>query len=119
MPRRRAGEALQKRFLTVESLNDREPWATLLRANTIGTLPAHIPVFLAQGASDDTVSPSVTQTYMRRLCVAGSKVVMKTLPGVGHGPVAAKSAVAAISWIGDRFDGKETPSDCTSGELSR
>ena len=84
-PRRRAGAALQKRFLLVHNLTELEPWRTLLAENTIGPLPPSIPVFIAQGSADKTVDPPVTQAYMKELCAAGSRVRMLILPGVGHG----------------------------------
>jgi acetyl esterase/lipase len=111
-PRRLAGAALQKRFLTVDNLTGIEPWRTLLAENTVGTLPPAIPIFLAQGSADDTVDPPVTREYMSRLCAAGSSVRMVTLQGVGHGLIAAKSALTAIAWMSDRFAGKPVPSDC-------
>jgi hypothetical protein len=52
-PRRRAGEALQKRFLKVDDLTDIEPWRSLLAQNTAGMLPRSIPVFVAQGAKNE------------------------------------------------------------------
>ena len=68
-PRRRAGAALQKRFLLVNNLTGIEPWRTLLAENTIGPLPPSIPVFIAQGSADHTVDPPVTQAYMKELYV--------------------------------------------------
>jgi acetyl esterase/lipase len=107
-----AGHELQKRFLSVDNLTAIEPWKSLLAANTIGAMPAHIPVFLAQGNSDNTVRPDVTHDYMRKLCAAGSAVRMLVLPDVGHGMIARDSASAAIAWIRDRLAGIRAPSDC-------
>jgi acetyl esterase/lipase len=112
-PRRRAGEALQKDFLKVDDLPDVEPWRRLLAENTVGALPPSIPIFLAQGSIDDTIRPTVTHDYMRKLCAAGSKVRLLTLQGVNHGPIAMKSALLAVAWIADRFAGLPAPTDCT------
>jgi acetyl esterase/lipase len=114
-PRRRLGQSLQKRFLVVDDLTQSEPWRGLLAANTIGTLPTGIPIFLAQGTADDVVDPSVTRNYSQRLCAAGSNVQFETMPGVGHGMIANRSAEEAISWIADRFAGKAAPSNCGHG----
>ena len=111
-PRRRAGQALQKRFLAVNDLVDVDPWRGLLADNTAGTLPAAIPVFLAQGQVDDTVPPAVTRAYMDRLCAAGSQVRLRTMPRVGHAFIARDSAAAAIDWMADRFAGEAAPNDC-------
>jgi acetyl esterase/lipase len=111
-PRRRAGAALQRRFLLVNNLTGIEPWRTLLAGNTIGPLPPSIPVFIAQGSADHTVDPPVTQAYMKALCAAGSRVHLLMLPGVGHGTVAMKSALRAVAWMANRFEGSPAENDC-------
>ena len=111
-PRRRAGAALQKRFLLVNNLTAIEPWRALLAENTIGPLPPSIPVFIAQGSADRTVDPSVTQAYMKELCAAGSRVRLLVLQGVGHGAIAMKSALTAVAWMAGRFAGVTPPNDC-------
>ena len=111
-PRRRAGEALQKHFLKVDNLKAIEPWHSLLAQNTVGVLAKSIPVFVAQGAADDTVIPSVTANYVRQLCSAGGKVQMVTMLGIGHGAIAMRSSRAAIAWIADRFAGRPPPDVC-------
>lgn len=115
LPRERAGKELQQRFLTVDNLTAMEPWRSLLAENTVGTLPPSIPILLLQGAADDTIRPSVTQDYARRLCAAGSRVEMLTFPGVGHGTIAMKGARDAVSWISDRLAGRAAPSQCKPG----
>ena len=112
LPRERVGKELQERFLSVDNLTALEPWRTLMDENTIGLLPPPVPVFLAQGTTDDTITPSVTANYMERLCKNGSKVAYLSMPGVGHGFAGAKAAPTAIAWMGDRFAGEVAPSDC-------
>ena len=103
---------LARRFLRVQNFSDAEPWASLLRENTPGPLPPHIPVFLAQGLNDKLVLPRVTENYMRRLCRNGSAVAFDPVPGAGHGFLAFKTADAAVAWIADRFAGRAVPSTC-------
>ena len=112
-PRRRAGAALQKRFLLVNNLTGIEPWRRLLADNTIRPLPPSIPVFIAQGSADHTVDPPVTQAYMKELCAVGSRVRMLVLPGVGHGAIAMKSASRALAWMAGRFAGVPPQNDCS------
>jgi acetyl esterase/lipase len=111
-PRKRLGEDLQHRFLLVDDLTQLHPWRELLAENTVGTLPPRFPVFLAQGTADDTVRPSVTESYRDRLCAAGSAVRLILMGGVTHTFIAHDSAGAAIAWMGDRFAGRPAPSDC-------
>ena len=112
-PRAAVAKQLQQRFLSVSDLTSREPWRTLLAENTIGALPPSMPVFLAQGDADQVIQPAVTRGYMQTLCAAGSRVTFLSLPGVGHGTAAMKSALAAIGWIADRFAGAPAPNDCS------
>lgn len=112
LPRETIGKELQKGFLKVNDLTALEPWKTLLAQNTIGTLPAAIPVFIAQGTADDTVDPPVTSNYVHKLCAAGSKVHAVAVQGVGHALVAKDAAPTAVAWMADRFAGQPAPSDC-------
>jgi hypothetical protein len=49
---------------------------------------------------------------MDKLCRAGSKVRMVSLPGIGHGRAAQASTMEAVDWMTDRFAGKAAPDDC-------
>jgi acetyl esterase/lipase len=100
-------------FLTVANPAALEPWHSLLVHNTPGVLPPGIPVFLAQGSTDDLVRPAVTRDYMQKLCRAGVKVRMLVIPNVGHGFTGRDAAGAAIEWISARFAGHPAPSDCS------
>jgi alpha-beta hydrolase superfamily lysophospholipase len=111
-PRQAVGRELQRRFLSVDNLMNLEPWRTLLAENTIGTMPPEIPVFLAQGTADNTITPAVTAGYKNKLCAAGSRVRFVWLPGVGHGLTGRDSADAAVAWMADRFAGVPSPNDC-------
>ncbi len=113
--RRSTARPLEQRFLAMNNFYTVEPWRALLAGNTPGTLPPHVPVFLAQGGADELVRPQVTQDYLRRLCRAGSKVQMIALPNVNHGFIGRDSAPSAVEWMMDRFAGFPAPSDCTGG----
>jgi acetyl esterase/lipase len=113
--RRNTGRPLEQNFLSVRTPTDVEPWRSLLARNSAGPLPRNIPVFLAQGTTDEIIRPQVTQDYMRRLCKGGSKVQMLVMPNVGHAFAGRDSAPAAVDWVTDRFVGFGAPSDCNSG----
>jgi acetyl esterase/lipase len=110
--RRRTERPLEQNFLSVPNIAIVEPWKSLAQRNTPGVMPARIPLFLAQGTTDDLVRPDVTQAFMKRQCGAGVKVRLLLLPGVGHGFAGRDSANAAVSWIADRFAGRPVPDDC-------
>jgi acetyl esterase/lipase len=113
--RRAPTRLLGQTFLSEEDFYRTEPWRGLLAENAPGTLPPHVPIFLAQGGADELVRPQVTQHYMRRLCAVGSRVRWVFMPTVGHGLAAHNSATAAVQWMADRFAGKSPPSDCSPG----
>lgn len=112
LARRRTEKPLEQQFLSVPNIANVEPWRSLAARNSPGPLPSQIPLFLAQGTTDDLVRPEVTRAYMQRQCQAGGKVTMMWVPGVGHGFVARDSADAAVAWMMDRFAGRLAPSDC-------
>jgi len=110
--RRGPSRQLARSFLSVDDLPELQPWRSLMEESTPGPLPAGMPVFLAQGTTDNIVDPKVTSAYMEQLCRAGSPVRMQWLPGVGHAFAARDGAPAAMRWIADRFAGAPAPSDC-------
>jgi len=113
MERQRTEAPLQQHFLKVQKPSDLEPWSSLLKTNSAGTLPTDIPVLLAQGTIDQIIQPAVTENYMKRLCQAGSRVKLVMLPNIGHGRAAQASTMDAVRWISDRFDGAAAPNDCS------
>jgi dipeptidyl aminopeptidase/acylaminoacyl peptidase len=80
--------------------------------NTPGPLPRGIPLFLAQGTTDNLVRPDVTRAYFRQQCNAGGKVRMLWLPNEGHGLAGRDRAIAAVDWMMGRFAGGPAPDDC-------
>lgn len=103
---------LEQHFLQVKDITDIEPWKSLLEQNEAGTLPSDLPVFIAQGAADRLVLPAVTRNYVQRLCNAGSRVQYVELANVNHGWIGADSAIQAVDWMTDRFEGEPVPSTC-------
>jgi acetyl esterase/lipase len=110
--RRGPSHTLAQGFLSVKDLAQEEPWRTLLAENTPGKLAPDIPIFLAQGTTDNLVRPAVTRDYAAMLCKAGSVVALDWLPNVGHAFAGRDSADAAVAWMADRFEGASAPSDC-------
>jgi acetyl esterase/lipase len=103
---------LQQRFLSVPNVTQLEPWRSLLAQNIPGTLPPDIPVLITQGAADRLVLPEVTRAYVQRLCAAGDAVTYQEWPGVHHGLIGSDSALQAVAWMADRFDGRAAPTSC-------
>lgn len=112
LEREHTEKPLNEAFLTIPDITTVEPWKSLISGNSPPPLPSDIPVFLAQGTTDLTVRPAVTQEYKDRLCRDGSRVRMLSVPNVGHAFIARDAAVAAVDWMQARFDGETAPSDC-------
>jgi acetyl esterase/lipase len=105
-------QPLEQYFLTTKHPSDIEPWRTLLTENSPGALPPEIPVFLAQGTDDVIIHPDVTKAYAAKLCKAGSKVHMLSMPNIGHGRAAQASTQDMLEWTSARFAGAPAPDDC-------
>ncbi|HYG28378.1 MAG TPA: alpha/beta fold hydrolase, partial [Caulobacteraceae bacterium] len=86
-------------------------WKSLLAKNSPGPTPAGIPVFLAQGRSDNIVRPEVTQAYAAKLCARGTRVTLVPIKG-GHNETGPLAAAPMVEWLGNRFAGRAAPSDC-------
>ena len=61
--------------------------ATMLRENSVGTLPPQIPLYVAQGGQDVLVLPAATREFVARQCAAGVHVVFHEYPDDTHGSV--------------------------------
>jgi len=116
--KKRATQSLRLHFLSVPDIASQMPWKAIIAANSAGLVPSHIPVFLAQGTADEIVYPQITYSYMGKLCDAGSKVHLESLPGVAHGLTAMKSADATINWFSSRLAGDAPPNGCGGAQES-
>lgn len=103
--------ALIRKFLKTDPTKNPR-LRSIMQQNSAGTLPAGMPVFLAQGTSDDLVRPPITRAYAKRLCQAGVRVKMHLMGGVGHMWAARDSAYAASQWMDTLFKGRVPASDC-------
>ncbi|MEO8619197.1 MAG: lipase family protein [Sphingomicrobium sp.] len=105
-------------ILTVQSrwknldLSRQTPWAAIARSNSPSTARLATPLLIAQNASDDLVSATVTRDHARALCRNRNRVRWIDIAGNGHATSAKDSAVATLDWIADRFAGRPAPSDC-------
>jgi hypothetical protein len=88
------------------------PWPALLARNTPGHAAAPAPIFLAQGADDDRVTPAATRALVERLCRLGDTVELRTWRDVGHFDIPEVAAADVVAWIGDRLAGRPTRSTC-------
>lgn len=110
---RRAADAfLATTFLDVPDITAVQPWRGLMRQNSPGLLPAHIPAFIAQGTADQLVRPEITYAYASGLCREGARTTLLRMPGVDHGFAGYRAAGAAMDWIAARFAGYPALGNC-------
>lgn len=96
-----------------------EPLSSLVAAQRLGTLKPTMPVFVGQNLGDDIVAARGTERLEREWCEMGVHVqsanlaVPQILPKTGLGHVIGfVTAVPALQWLKDRFDGAVAPSNC-------
>ena len=87
-------------------------WASAVQAQTPEPLPATMPVFIAQGTTDEVVLPWPNAILENAWCAAGSSISVLWLGGVGHMSAATTSGPSAVAWIADRFAGGPAPRTC-------
>ena len=75
------------------------------------------PLFIAQGASDPLILPSVQEKYVKSRCEAGQELVYREYPGRDHLSVVADDSpysAELLTWTDDRFAGEPAPASTCS-----
>jgi hypothetical protein len=88
------------------------PWPALLARNTPGHAATPAPIFLAQGADDDRVTPAATGALVQRLCRLGDTVELRSYQHTGHFDIPAVASPDVAAWIGERLAGQPARSTC-------
>lgn len=76
-----------------------EPWASLLRENSAGSVAFDAPLFVAQGLSDHLVVPADTAAFAEHERSLGIDVTYHAVEHANHGTVADLSLVALKAWL--------------------
>jgi pimeloyl-ACP methyl ester carboxylesterase len=75
--------------------------------------PSNSPVFLVQGAADQTIPPELTGLLQQEECAVDTYGTQLTLyPGQDHDPVLYAAQADIVSYITARFAGQPAPSNC-------
>jgi predicted esterase len=88
------------------------PGPALLARSTPGHTATAAPIFLAQGASDERVTPALTHLLAERLCRLGDTVELRTWPYVGHFDIPEVASAHVLAWIDERLAGRAARSTC-------
>ena len=87
-------------------------WRAMTEQQTPPPLPPTMPVFLAQGLSDEVVLAWPNGKLQEEWCAAGSAISAVWLGGIGHLAAATTSGPEAVQWIAGRFAGEPAPRSC-------
>ena len=89
-------------------------WASLLKSNSIRPIASATPLLIAQGTADAVVAPSVTNAFVKAICLKGQRVRYVAIDKGDHFSIGAKSAAATIDWLSAMFAGADQPNDCAA-----
>ncbi len=92
-----------------------EPFATLLAANTAGTVATPTPLLLFHGDADTVVPFAQSDTLLERLCAAGQVVERRVVAGANHGPTIAQARPDSLAWLTGLAAGTTTPISSCGG----
>ena len=106
-----ARQAAGQHFFDVNPLTVPQ-WASAITDQTPAPLPATMPVFIAQGTTDEVVLPWPNAILQNAWCAAGSSISVLWLGGVGHMAAATTAGPSAVAWIADRFAGRPAQRTC-------
>ncbi len=98
--------------LLVANPLDVPAWAERVEQNEPGSAAIAAPVLVVQGGNDFIVFPSSTDTAVERLCQGGNVVDYRRYPGVNHGEILGEAGPEILTWVADRFAGRDAPSTC-------
>jgi hypothetical protein len=88
------------------------PWPELLARNTPGQAATQAPIFLAQGADDERVTPALTRLLVQWLCRLGDTVELRIYQHTGHFDIPEVASPDVLAWIGERLAGRPARSTC-------
>lgn len=76
-----------------------EPWSTLLRENSAGSVAFDAPLFVAQGLKDQLVLPDDTKRFVKRTQNLGMDVTFHQVEIADHGTIAYLAIPALNTWL--------------------
>lgn len=108
------GILIVQRAMRQADLARQQPWARLMRENSVSPDGVQAPLLVATGSGDTIVAPAVVRDFVRAACSRGRRLRFIDVDGGEHATVARTEAATTLSWIEDRFRGAPVPDDCRS-----
>lgn len=94
----RIGEPVVGSFTTSDPTTT-EPWATLLKENSAGSVAFDAPLFIAQGLDDELVLPEDTKDFAEHEASLGMDVTYHEISFATHGTVAYLAIPGLLRWL--------------------
>jgi acetyl esterase/lipase len=92
-----------------------EPFATLMTANTAGTVATPAPLLIFHSDADERVPIAQSDALLARLCAAGQVVERRVIPGGPHTAGSASVQRDGVPWLTGLAAGTTTPISSCSG----
>lgn len=89
-----------------------QPWADIIRDNSVHPSDITVPLFVAQGTDDEIIPPSVTTNWVTEMCAEDPDVDYREYADKGHISVGPAAVEDVTAWIAARFAGEPAASDC-------
>jgi acetyl esterase/lipase len=106
-----AGLTLPDDIVAIDPTTD-PTWTTRLAENSPDPVGVSAPLFVGQGLADELIVPEVTEAWAADRCTSTAPTTWRSYPDVNHTAVVGPGGTDALSWTIDRFDGRETTSEC-------
>ena len=97
--------------LTTREVAADPTWTRRLDQNTPNSSGVTAPLFVAQGLTDELISPDVTQAWVTDRCMTSAPTTWRTYPDVDHLAIVGPGGDDALTWTIDQLDGP-TPNRC-------
>ena len=88
-----------------------EPFASLLAANTAGTVATTTPILLFHGDGDTNIPLAQNDALFDRLCAAGQVVERRVVAGANHFSTLSSASIEGREWLAGVADGTVDPSN--------
>jgi hypothetical protein len=104
-------QGIGQRFFETDP-NSNIQWYNAAKAQTPQAELAGVPIYVAQGLTDNIVLPPTTALLVQNACSKNVNITTTWLGNTGHVQAAMVAGPAVTNWIADRFSGKPATSNC-------
>lgn len=89
-----------------------EPWATIIRDNSVAPKGIPTPILIAQGTADTVIHPPVTRNWISAICTHNQTTTLNEYQGKDHLSVVTAAVSDFLHWTKDRFADQPASGNC-------